>query len=119
MVKSRKAGKQRVKSSPSQLLIPFDCPPTFDPDEFPVLRFSPGGGRLLVAARDQDWADVLDVEKGKQLHQFRGLGDFSDAVFLSEDRLLLFHGGHGSLHHARTGRPMKWAGRSCPRGPPG
>jgi WD40 repeat protein len=98
------------------MLVPLDCPDKFDPEDDIVLRrFSPGGTRLIVATRDDDWAVVLDARAGRQIARFTDLKSLIGALFLSEDRLLLFEvDGKGSSVVDLAGREVKWEGEKIP-----
>jgi WD40 repeat protein len=94
------------------MLVPLECPERFDPDRA-FLRFSPHGSRLLVwSCNRADWAIVLDVPSGRPFHQFTDLNDLTGALFLDEDRVVLFDRPRNSVHDLAAKRVVDWGGEA-------
>jgi WD40 repeat protein len=73
------------------VLIPFEAPKGFDPaTDFPYVRFSPTGRRVVVATEHGRWACVVDIPSQKQVHRLVQPGPIR-AHFLADDRLLFQH----------------------------
>ena len=62
-------------------------PANLNSDVLPVAAFSPGGTRLLVAARDE--VKLMDVETKKELVVWRGSKNITDVAFSPDGTLFL------------------------------
>jgi hypothetical protein len=93
-------------------LVPLDCPDRFDPDRA-FLWISPRGSRLLVWSYNlPDWAAVLDVPSARPLHRFTDLNNLTGAVFLDEDRVVLFDRKRNSVYDLAAKREVDWGGEA-------
>ena len=98
----------------SPKLLPLDWPDQFDPSRV-FLRFSPSGKRLFVSNDECDpWGIVLDVASGKPLHQFTDPDGLKGAIFLNDDRLLLFCRGKNSVYDVAGKHEVNWQGEMIP-----